>query len=305
MSNHKGMDLVTKAMHTNGPAFREMAELLYGDAAWEVIKAFGSQPDPAKRNRTQARVGLATNAVGIGAGTAALGSALKSPNLPKPKGLKPITNALKPLKTAAKPITQAATRVRTLKPVAGATKWAGQHKGAVAVGAVGLQTANLAGDAIANRVLARNAKKGTTIGKREDFTLRWEISKRDDEKRQVFGWASVVEMNGKPVVDLQGDYIPVEVIEKAAYTYVHKSRQGGNQHQRFGDRPLHVSDMIESVVFTSDKKKEMGLPDSFPTGWWVGYQINDEKTWQDIKSGKLKDFSIHGSGVRKEIEIDA
>lgn len=125
----------------------------------------------------------------------------------------------------------------------------------------------------------------------------------NDEKKQVFGWASVIEIDGKPVIDLQSDVMTIETVEKAAYKYVHSSRKGGRQHAREGEEPLHVSDMIESFVLTPEKKEKMGIPESAPTGWWVGFQINDDDTWQDYKDGKLKDFSIHGSGRR--VEVDA
>lgn len=125
-----------------------------------------------------------------------------------------------------------------------------------------------------------------------------EISKRDDDKRQVFGWASVVEVGGKPVVDHQDDLISVDVIEKAAYDYVKSSRKGGDMHRRAGDAPVHVSDMIESFLVTPEKKAALGLPDDMPTGWWVGFQVNDEETWQKVKTGERTEFSIHGSGRR-------
>lgn len=137
-----------------------------------------------------------------------------------------------------------------------------------------------------------------------DMAIRGEVCKMNTEKKQVFGWASVIELDGKPVVDLQDDVMTIETIEKAAYKYVHGSRKGGHQHQREGDEPLHVSDMIESFVLTPEKKEAMGLPDTTPTGWWVGFKVNDEQTWQDYKSGKLKDFSIHGSGRRVELDVN-
>jgi hypothetical protein len=126
-----------------------------------------------------------------------------------------------------------------------------------------------------------------------------EFSKVDSDKRQVFGWASIVEVNGEPVVDLQGDYIDIDEIEKSAYDYVIKSRKGGDMHRRNSDdTPLHLSDMIESFVVTPEKKEALGLPDSVPNGWWVGYKINDPEAWNVIKSGKRLGFSIHGRGMR-------
>ena len=131
-----------------------------------------------------------------------------------------------------------------------------------------------------------------------------EFSKRDDEKRQAFGWASVVEINGEPVVDLQGDWVSPEEIEKAAYSYVLKSRVGGTQHQRNDDdSPVHAGTMIESFVVTPEKVSKMGLPHDFPLGWWVGYQYDDDGTWDDIKSGKKTGFSVHGRGKRTPVEI--
>lgn len=134
-------------------------------------------------------------------------------------------------------------------------------------------------------------------------TITWEgeISKVNEEKRQVFGWASVVEKDGKPITDLQGDYIDINEIEKSAYDYVVKSRKGGNQHQRAGEQPLHVSDMIESLIVTPEKKAVLGLPESTPLGWWVGFQINDDDTWNDYKTGKRTQFSIHGRGKREVV----
>jgi hypothetical protein len=135
----------------------------------------------------------------------------------------------------------------------------------------------------------------------------WEgtFSKLDDEKRVAFGWASVVSVDGEPVVDKQGDLIDWEDLEKAAYAYVMKSRKGGSQHRRDGEEPFHASDMIESFVVTPEKIEKMHLPPETPVGWWVGYHYHDEDTWQDIKKGHKTGFSVHGRGKRRPMEVDA
>jgi hypothetical protein len=136
-----------------------------------------------------------------------------------------------------------------------------------------------------------------------DFDITWagEFAKADEDKRQVFGWASIVEVDGQPVVDRQGDWISPDEIEKAAYDYVLKSRKGGHQHKRDGDQPFHAGDMIESFVMTPEKIEKMGLPDSTPVGWWVGYKIHDDEAWDKVKKGEVTGFSIHGRGKRKEV----
>lgn len=310
-----------------------IVEMLYGDGAWEIVKALTAEE---KRQKTQAKIGLASNVVGIAAGTAGLVAASRNPALRR-AGAK-LENA----GPATGPI------LRKLKPSAKVTRRTIQ---AGAAGAVGLQGANLAGDAVANRVLARSAsdkkpkiKKSFTpipsdakskaikaaankgfaaakvapdklkkvqakvdeVKKSVDIIWSGEVAKADDEKRQVFGWASIVELDGKPVVDLQGDYMTPEMIEKAAYDYVQKSRKGGLQHRKsmFGDQGVYqVSELIESVVINKEKKAVLGLPDDSPTGWWIGFKVNDDEAWQDYKSGRRTAFSIHGTGVRKDVEL--
>lgn len=136
-------------------------------------------------------------------------------------------------------------------------------------------------------------------------TWAGEFTKMDTDKRQVFGWASVVEIDGLPIVDRQGDWISPDDIEKAAYQYVLKSRKGGHQHKRDGDQPFHASDMIESFVVTPEKIEKMGLPKDTPVGWWVGYKVHDDEAWSKVKKGEITGFSIHGRGKRVEHELDA
>ena len=138
-----------------------------------------------------------------------------------------------------------------------------------------------------------------------DVVWETEISKVDVDKRQVFGWATVTHVDGQEVVDLQDDYIPMEEIEKAAYSYVVSSRKGGDMHAREGDGPKHTADLIESVIFSPEKIEKMGLdPAVFPKmGWWLGMKVNDEEQWELVKKGERTGFSIHGKGTRVSKEI--
>lgn len=153
----------------------------------------------------------------------------------------------------------------------------------------------------------RYDSEGAHVLKAETDTheVVWEgtFSKTDDEKRQAFGWASVVQVDGKPVIDRQGDWITPDEIEKAAYKYVLENRRGGHQHRRDDtDQPVHASDLIESFVVTPEKIEKMGLPSSTPVGWWVGYHFHDDQAWEDVKKGLKTGFSIHGKGKRRELD---
>lgn len=319
--------------HEDRDFLMETLGALYGDGAWEVSKALSE-----KDKRTQARVGLASNVLGLAAGVV---------------GTKDAAQKLLEIRNTKKNGAYVARHAKAPKKL-------GKYAVPLAAGALGLQVANNAGDVVANRVLSRESKKKVskehtgptnaklklvkrgvntagegakaapkltakiaaaaqevpdnnqmpvkifnrkTVKKSVGLEIKGEVSKMLTDKKQVFGWASVIELDGEPVVDLQGDVMTIDTIEKAAYDYVHTSRKGGRQHARDGELPLHVSDMIESFVMTPEKKEAMGLGPEVPTGWWVGFQVNDEDTWQAYKDGKLKEFSIHGSGTRKALEV--
>jgi hypothetical protein len=149
-----------------------------------------------------------------------------------------------------------------------------------------------------DKVKTTNEVKKAAPTDQVEVVWEGEIAKADSEKQQLFGWASVIEVNGEPVVDLQGDYISADEMEKAAYSYVQKSRKGGDMHLRDEWEPIQKSEMIESFIVTPEKRDAMGLPDSVPTGWWVGFKVNDADVWSKVKSGERTGFSIHGKGRR-------
>ncbi len=127
---------------------------------------------------------------------------------------------------------------------------------------------------------------------------KFNILKSDDDKRLVFGWASVaVRVDGEVVCDLQDDIIEAEVLEEAVYEYTANFAVAGEMHER-----SHVGRLIESVVFTQEKAEAMGIPPKvLPQGWWVGFHISDSSVWEKIKDGTYTMFSIEGTAQRVEV----
>lgn len=133
-----------------------------------------------------------------------------------------------------------------------------------------------------------------------------ELAKFDLDKRLVFGWAYVThDKDGQVVVDKSGEFIDdTDVLEEAAYDFVIKSRVAGDSHQRdlTADTAIQVGTMVESMVFTPEKVAKMGLPKGvLPSGWWVGFRIDNDDVWKDVKSGKRPAFSIHGKARKVEV----
>lgn len=125
------------------------------------------------------------------------------------------------------------------------------------------------------------------------------ITKSDDEKRLAFGWASVsLTADGEEIEDWQKDIIEPEELENAAYNFVLLYREGGEMHERGGAAVL-----VESVVFTEEKMKAIGIPEgTLPVGWWIGFKVLDEDVWEKVKSGEYPMFSIEGEAERVEVE---
>lgn len=124
------------------------------------------------------------------------------------------------------------------------------------------------------------------------------ITKADDARQLVFGWASVaVAKDGTPVIDAQGDVIAIEDLEAAMYAYVRES--GALNFDHAGETR---GQLVEALVFTPDKLEKMGIPaGTVPLGAWVGYHLPDPADYRTATDGGLLMFSIEGRGVREEV----
>jgi len=127
----------------------------------------------------------------------------------------------------------------------------------------------------------------------------FKIMKSDDEKMLAFGWASVsMRVNGEVIEDWQKDIVEPEELERAAYEFVLLYREGGEMHEKSGAAVL-----IESVVFTEEKMRAMGIPvGTLPIGWWIGFKVLDKDVWEKVKDGTYPMFSIEGEAERVEAE---
>ena len=139
--------------------------------------------------------------------------------------------------------------------------------------------------------------------------LRADIVKLDGEQQMAFGWFSVVKVGDRSIVDTQDDLITPETIEASAYKFVLDSRKGGEMHEPGSDGKIRgVGRLVESVVFTAEKVNAMvsslaqqGVVATIDLGceaWWGGFLISDPDTWDKVKTGELRAWSIGGRGKR-------
>lgn len=127
------------------------------------------------------------------------------------------------------------------------------------------------------------------IVKFEPIACQAPIVAKDEAEHIIWGWASVVTEKGVPVVDLQGDEIPVPVLVKAVHKFMAECRVG-----KIGHAGGQTGEIVESLVFTKALQDVLGI-DLQQEGWFVGYRIDDPEVWKQVQSGDLSMFSIGGT----------
>jgi len=137
----------------------------------------------------------------------------------------------------------------------------------------------------------------TTVSEltKTDFESRGEVTKMDNDQRIVYGYASVISKNGEPIVDRQGDIITAEELEKAASEFMLNSRIGKTMH--FGEPTTTI---IHSFPMTAEIKKAYQIESPYEA-WLIAVKVHDDATWDMVKKGQLKDFSIGGVATRREL----
>ena len=121
------------------------------------------------------------------------------------------------------------------------------------------------------------------------------IIKIYDEARIVWGWASVVSVDGKPMVDRQGDIISAEVMTKAADRFMVDVRVAKAMHEG-----AQIGEVIHSFPLTKELGEALGVHSALE-GWIVAMKVHDDGVWNRVKSGELAAFSIGGIGKRNAV----
>lgn len=138
-------------------------------------------------------------------------------------------------------------------------------------------------------------EKGTSVSEMTKADEA-EILKVDEEQRLVYGWASVIKINGEYVVDKQGDVIDGPTLETAVNKFMEDVRVGKTMH--VGEE---TGKIIHSMPITKELCDALGIQ-SVNEGWIVAYKVYDDAVWERVKSGELRAFSIGGRAQREEIK---
>lgn len=131
----------------------------------------------------------------------------------------------------------------------------------------------------------------TTVACDTQKSLYVPIAKIDAMKHKVYG--IVLSPNE---VDLQGDMVTEEEIEKASDMYMTRYQRVGYQHMRSADAVV-VQNYIAPVDFM------LGSEYVRKGAWVICIKVNDEEIWKDVVEGKITGLSI--GGIAKSTPIDS
>ena len=144
---------------------------------------------------------------------------------------------------------------------------------------------------------AFQAANGVAKRKRDmdEFTIRGEITKLNEELQIAWGWAYVSKekVDGDQVVDYSGEFAEWQEVQKTAHQFVLESGIGDVMHV------LDAGHIVDSIFFSPDIQKALGI--DVPVGWFVGYHIENAEVWKAVKDKTLRSFSIGGSGIKEAV----
>ena len=148
-------------------------------------------------------------------------------------------------------------------------------------------------------------------------TGTYRVEKTDVPEQNVFGWFSfAAHPDGGTHVDLDGDVISPEELERASYQFVKEARVSGEGHD--GGDPDGA--LIASIAFTDDiidalsidpvtrepnQELRKAMKDHMPRGWFGGFHLDSREAWDRVVSGELPEFSIEGTADRAIEVTDA
>lgn len=118
----------------------------------------------------------------------------------------------------------------------------------------------------------------------------------DGEKRMLYGPALIP---NRPIVRYDGNnekyFITYskETIEQTAQEFLKRNMHHNHTIQH--EMPVNNLTVVESWVTTGAHDKSMNYGFELPEGtWMIGVKVDDDKTWEAVKNGEVKGFSIEG-----------
>jgi len=141
----------------------------------------------------------------------------------------------------------------------------------------------------------------STIKKYEEMNAETELSFSvfNNEQRLLLGPAMIPDKMIIRRNEITGEiyyvYFTAETIKKLQQKFMQEKLLDKTNIEH-GRKFLNGVDVVESWIVedqTKDKQQVFGM--NYPKGtWMVSVKVNDDATWEKVKDGKLKGFSVQG-----------
>lgn len=122
-----------------------------------------------------------------------------------------------------------------------------------------------------------------------------ELSKVDESLGLIFGFGIVSTVDGEPLIDLQGEWIPPEEMLKASVEFMLAKREMRVQHT--DDK---AGDVIFAWPLTNETAKAFGITNS-QEGLMLAVRPHDPEILKQAAQGKFSGFSVGGLCAREEM----
>lgn len=125
-----------------------------------------------------------------------------------------------------------------------------------------------------------------------------ELKEIDTEKRILMGAALVPNKQIYRVNEKTKEeyyiYFSEDTVRKASELFLMRSNQNNATYEH--DKKLDGMSVVESWIIEDEKQdKSVKYGFSLPVGtWMISMKVNNDNVWKDVKSGKVKGFSIEG-----------
>lgn len=120
-----------------------------------------------------------------------------------------------------------------------------------------------------------------------------EITKVAPKLRLAYGWFSVIEKDGVPLVDSQGDVISPDELRQLVHGFNMGTRAAKIMHS--GRR---VGDVVALLDLTRDVQEAAGMVVD-RAGAFGAMRVHEDQAWKRFETGELTGFSWGGFGTRK------
>lgn len=125
------------------------------------------------------------------------------------------------------------------------------------------------------------------------------VRKSDDEKRIIYGWASVSKAAGETVLDYADDEITDDALHQLCHLIVKGQRTGAFEH----DEDRRNNEIVEAMVMDEPMQQALGI-DLGRTGVIIGMHVPDDDDWAEAKDGDWE-FSINATAlIEKPVELE-